>query len=179
MDDARLLTDAHAGDDAALRALFERHAPWLAIRLARDLPAEAVEDVMQETFIAVWRGAATYRGGPDAGGWIWGIARRQATMWYRERGRRPETTLLDESIADGRDIATTTAGEIDVQHAIATLGPAGSADRETAQMIFVDDRPIAEVAARLGIPEGTVKSRIHRTRRLLRSALRPAQENGQ
>ncbi|MEJ7763278.1 MAG: RNA polymerase sigma factor [Thermomicrobiales bacterium] len=177
MDDARLLTDANAGDDAALRALFERHAPWLAIRLGRDLPVEAVEDVMQETFIAVWRGAAAYRGGPDAGGWVWGIARRQAAMWYRERGRRPETTLLDESFADGRDIAATAAGEIDMERAIATLGPAGSADRETARMIFVDDRPIAEVAERLGVPEGTVKSRVHRTRRLLQAALRPAQES--
>ncbi|MDQ3512492.1 MAG: sigma-70 family RNA polymerase sigma factor [Chloroflexota bacterium] len=178
MDDAHLLTSANAGDDAALRVLFERHAPWLAIRLARDLPVDAVEDVMQETFIAVWRGSSSYRGGPNAGGWVWGIAKRQSAKWYRDHGHRPDMTLLDESFADGRDIAATAAERIDMEHAIATLGPAGSADRETAQMIFVDDRPIAEVAERLGVPEGTVKSRVHRTRRLLQAALRPAKENG-
>jgi RNA polymerase sigma-70 factor (ECF subfamily) len=46
-----------AGDDSALHELFTRHAPWLAARLRRLLPADAVEDVLQETFIAVWRGS--------------------------------------------------------------------------------------------------------------------------
>ena len=87
MDDDALLTAIAAGDDQALRTLFERHAPWVAGRLRRAMPASAVEDVVQETFVAVWRGASGYRHTGEAGAWIWGIARRQAALWARRHGR--------------------------------------------------------------------------------------------
>jgi RNA polymerase sigma-70 factor (ECF subfamily) len=57
MDDDELIARVARGDDAALRDLFRRHAPWLAVRLRAVLPAADVEDVLQETFIGVWRGA--------------------------------------------------------------------------------------------------------------------------
>jgi len=71
MDDETLLAAVAVGDDRALRALFERHAPWVAGRLRRVLAASAVEDVVQETFIAVWRGAGGYHGGGAVDAWIW------------------------------------------------------------------------------------------------------------
>lgn len=86
MDDDALIAAVADGDDAALRELFRRHAPWLAGRLRGMLPAAEVEDVLQETFLAVWRGAAGYRPEASAGGWVWGIARRQAALWLRRRG---------------------------------------------------------------------------------------------
>jgi len=79
MDDDALIAAVARGDDVALRELFQRHAPWLAARLRGVLPAAEVEDVLQETFLAVWRGAGRYRPG-SAGGWLWGIARRQAAQ---------------------------------------------------------------------------------------------------
>jgi RNA polymerase sigma-70 factor (ECF subfamily) len=78
MDDDELIAAVAAGDDVALRELFSRHAPWLAARLRTALPPADVEDALQETFLAVWRGAAGYRPAGVAGGWLWGIARRQA-----------------------------------------------------------------------------------------------------
>ena len=102
MDDDALIAAVAGGDDTALRELFARHAPWLAARLRTVLPAAEVEDVLQETFLAVWRGAARYR--PDlgsVGGWTWGIARRQAALWLRRRG--PAELLLPAvTSADGR-----------------------------------------------------------------------------
>ena len=86
MDDDELVAAVAAGDDTALRELFGRHAPWLAARLREVLPAADVEDVLQETFLAVWRGARSYRPEAKAGGWIWGIARRQAALLLRRRG---------------------------------------------------------------------------------------------
>lgn len=59
MDDDELIAAMAGGDDAGLRELFSRQAPWLAARLRRVLPAAEVEDVLQETFLAVWRGAHT------------------------------------------------------------------------------------------------------------------------
>ncbi|HEY5990807.1 MAG TPA: sigma factor, partial [Streptosporangiaceae bacterium] len=86
MDDDGLIAAVARGEDAALRELFSRHAPWLAARLRVVLPAAVVEDVLQETFLAVWRGAARYRPDGAAGGWLWGIARRQAALLLRRRG---------------------------------------------------------------------------------------------
>ena len=86
MDDDDLVARVAAGDDTALRELFGRHAPWLAVRLRAVLPADDVEDVLQETFLAAWRGARGYQPQGACGGWLWGIARRQAALLLRRRG---------------------------------------------------------------------------------------------
>lgn len=70
MDNDQMIAAVAAGDEAALRELFSRHAPWLAARLRAVLPAADVEDVLQEKFIAVWRGAGSYRPEGAAGGWL-------------------------------------------------------------------------------------------------------------
>lgn len=169
--EGRLIAAVANGDDAALRALFERHAPWLAARLRRVLPAAAVEDVLQETFIAAWRGARSYAGEGAAGAWLWGIARRQAALWARKHGRA-EAALLDALIADPADPAAAAIERADLERAFATLGQGEAASRELARLALVEERPVAEIAARLGIPAGTVKSRMHALRRRLRAALR-------
>src|SRR5256885_17156692 len=84
MDDDGLVARVARRDDTALRELFSRHAPWLAARLRGVLPAAEVEDVLQETFLAVWRGAAGYQPQGSAGGWPWGSPRPAAG-----RGARP------------------------------------------------------------------------------------------
>jgi len=176
MDDERLIAALAAGDDGALRELFARHAPWLTARLRRALPVDAVEDVLQETFIAVWRGARRYTPAGKPGAWLWGIAYRQAALWVRTQGG-VDTIDID---ADGPDVAgpwrddpaSTAATRVDLQRALAALGPADGAQRELARLIFVEDRPVADAAAYLGIPEGTVKSRVFKVRRLLQAALR-------
>ena len=177
MDDDQLIARAGRGDDAALRELFRRHAPWLAARLRTVLPAADVEDVLQETFLGVWRGAKKYR--PDgAGGWLWGIARRQAALHIRRRGPLlAELPAAAPVAATGVDPAEIALVRADLAAALTALGPAGSPERDAWQLLYLEDRPVAEVAKLMGVPAGTVKSRAHRARRLLRSALqdgRPA-----
>ncbi|HEV7897597.1 MAG TPA: RNA polymerase sigma factor [Planosporangium sp.] len=182
MDDDELLRAIAAGDDGALRELFSRHAPWMAARLRAVLPATDVEDVLQETFVAVWRGAAGYRLG-GAGGWLWGIARRQAALWLRRRGQ-PELVLPALVTAgEGQSVDPTEATLLraELADAVEALGPVGSPQRETWRLMYVEDRPVAEVAELMGVPEGTVKSRAFQIRRLMRAALRrhdPMAEGG-
>jgi RNA polymerase sigma-70 factor (ECF subfamily) len=173
MDDDGLVARVAAGDDTALRELFSRHAPWLAARLRAVLPAAEVEDVLQETFLAVWRGAGGYRPCGAAGGWLWGIARRQAALLLRRRG--PAPAALPDGITAGRearDPAEAALARADLAAAVAAIGPPGAPEREVWRLLYEEDRPVAEVAVMLGVPPGTVKSRAHRTRRLLRAALR-------
>ena len=185
MDDDELIAAMAGGDDRALRELFSRHAPWLAARLRGVLPASEVEDVLQETFLAVWRGAKRYRPEPgaSAGGWVWGIARRQAAQWLRRRG--PAELLLPAlEAADGAhpgDPAEAVLSRAEVACAVSALGPEGGVARETWRLMYVEDRSVAEVAELMGVPEGTVKSRAHRARELMRAALRrhePVGEGG-
>jgi RNA polymerase sigma-70 factor, ECF subfamily len=174
MDDDGLIAAVAAGEDVALRELFSRHAPWLAARLRVVLPASAVEDALQETFLAVWRGAVRYRPEGAAGGWLWGIARRQAALWLRRQG--PAALVLPAVVAaDLRQVADPAEAVLSraqLEEAVAALGPPGGPDREVWRLLYVEDRPVAEVAELMGIPAGTVKSRAHRARRLLRAALR-------
>jgi RNA polymerase sigma-70 factor, ECF subfamily len=173
MDDDELIARTAGGDDQALRELFSRHAPWLAARLRTVLPVADVEDVLQETFLAVWRGAWNYRPQGAAGGWLWGIARRQAGLVLRRRG--PAAAALPATAVAGRrdaaDPAVTAQSRVDLADAVASLGPPGDPEREVWRLRYVEDRPVAEVAELLGVPEGTVKSRAHRARRRLRAAL--------
>jgi RNA polymerase sigma-70 factor (ECF subfamily) len=183
MDDDALIAAVARRDDTALRELFSRHAPWLAARLRGVLPAAEVEDVLQETFLAVWRGAAGYRPEGVAGGWIWGIARRQAALWLRRRG--PAELLLPALIAaDGQhpgDPAEAAVSRVELARAVGALGPEGGPARETWRLMYVEDKSVAEVAELMGVSAGTVKSRAHRARRLMRAALRqhdPVSEGG-
>jgi RNA polymerase sigma-70 factor (ECF subfamily) len=165
MDDDELITAIAAGDDRALRELFARHAPWLAARLRSSLSVTDTEDVVQETFLAVWRGAKGYRPEGSARGWLWGIARRQAALFLRRRG--PEGLPLDHEGASA-DLAESVVSAAVITDA---AGELGNPDREVWRLMYVEDRPVAEVAALLGVPVGTVKSRAHRVRRVLRAAL--------
>jgi RNA polymerase sigma-70 factor (ECF subfamily) len=173
MDDDALIATVARGDDVALRELFQRHAPWLAARLRGVLPAAEVEDVLQETFLAVWRGAGSYRPG-SAGGWLWGIARRQAALWLRRRG--PAELLLPALVAangqDPGDPAEVVLSRAELARAVSALGPEGGTARETWRLMYVEDKTVAEVAELMGVSAGTVKSRAHRARRLMRAALR-------
>ena len=87
-----------------------------------------------------------------------------------------------DQLAAGRqaDPAETALARAELAVAVAALGPAGSPEREVWRLMYEQDRPVPEVAELLGVPPGTVKSRAHRARRLLRAVLRddPAAEGG-
>jgi RNA polymerase sigma-70 factor (ECF subfamily) len=181
MNDQELISAVAAGDDGALRELFARHAPWLAARLRSVLPGADVEDVLQETFLAVWRGAGGYRPDGPAGGWVWGIARRQAALFLRRRG--PAALALPEgpgpAAGQSGDPAEAALLRADLAAAVAALGPDGSPEREAWRLMYVEDRPVAEAAQLMGVPEGTAKSRAHRARHRLRAALRSGPAAGE
>src|SRR3954447_19788467 len=173
MDNDGLITAVAEGDDTALRELFFRHAPWLAVRLRSVMPAVDVEDVLQETFLSIWRGAATYRS-ENAEGWIWGIARRQAALSLRARGRRDRVVaaLIAADCRDQADPIDAALSVAELAEAVDALGAEGSPQRETWRLVYVEERTVAEVAELMGVPVGTVKSRAYRVRRLMRAALR-------
>ena len=184
MDDDELIAAMADGDDTALRELFARHAPWLAARLRPILPSAEVEDVLQESFLAVWRGARGYRPEGSPGGWLWGITRRQAALWLRRRG--PDglplaalAALADRGGQHAGDPAEAAVSRAELAEAVRALGPEGSTTQEVWRLMYVEDRTVTEVAGLMGVPEGTVKSRAYRVRQLMRAVLRqPVRDGG-
>src|SRR5215510_3056914 len=89
-DDAALLRDVANGAEDALAALYDRHAGWLTVRLTRRCSVpDVVDQAVQDTFLALWREAGSYRGGGDVAAYIWGIGvRRLIDAIRRENGAR-------------------------------------------------------------------------------------------
>lgn len=168
-DDDALIAAVATGDDRALRVLYERHAPWLAVRLRRMLAASAVEDVLQETFLAVWKNAARYRSTGDVAAWIWGIGRRQGAMWARKHGRPTlALELLGERPGREADPADEVVNRHEVDRVLAAVGATGAANERIARKALVEDRPLAEIAEDMDMPLGTIKSRMHRIRKVIK-----------
>ena len=148
MDDDELIARVAGGDDAALRELFRRHAPWLAARLRAVLPAADVEDVLQETFLGGLAGCRGYRPRARRGGWLWGSPGGRPPCTCAAAGRPAAAARLID--ADGRhagDPAEAALSRAEIAAAVAALGPAGSPDRDVWQLLYVEDRPVAEVAS--------------------------------
>ncbi|MEU2767257.1 MULTISPECIES: RNA polymerase sigma factor [Streptomyces] len=168
-NDAALLRAVAAGDPAALARLYDRHAGWLQVRLSRRCAdPETVGEVLQDTFVTVWRSAGAHRGG-EAGGWLWTIAARRLVDASRARARAERYTPAPAPSAPSAEDHVLDALEYgDMGTALRQLGPEL---RDVLRATVVDGLTTREAAVLLGIPEGTVKSRARRARRELRAAL--------
>jgi RNA polymerase sigma-70 factor, ECF subfamily len=173
-DDAALLRAVARGDERALAALYDRHAGWLTVRLTRRcaLP-DQVDQAVQDTFLAVWREAGSYRGGGDVAAFIWGIGiRRLIDTIRRENGpkrwRPPWRAAEPETVVSAEDQVLAGLEHGRLGHALAGLSPEL---RGALEATVLDGLTCAEAAVLLGVAEGTVKSRCHRARVALRAAL--------
>ncbi|MER7044024.1 RNA polymerase sigma factor [Streptomyces jumonjinensis] len=170
-DDAALLRAVARGDADALAVLYDRHAGWLHARLTRRCAdPETVREVLQDTFVTVWRSARSHRGG-EAGGWLWVIAARRLVDAQRARARadrplREEPAPDPAPSAEERVLAGLEYGEVG-----AALDRISPELREVLRATVIDGLTTREAARLLGIPEGTVKTRALRARRELRAAL--------
>ena len=171
--DGALLAAVADGSTTALELLYRRHAGWLTIRLSRRCADPAVVDeVLQDTFVAVWKGAGRYTGRGDAGAWLWGIAVRRLVDAFRRRP--PASYPIDDwagelgSLESAEDRVLVGVEHGDLAGALARLSPELLA---VVQATVLDGLTTREAARLLGVPAGTVKTRMMRARRALRKEL--------
>ncbi len=179
--DHELVADCARRDENALAALYDRHgkaAYGIALRIVRD-PGLA-EDAVQEAFLAVWKQAATY----DArlakpATWILTIVHRRAVDHVRRSVRHGEiaeraATLETPVVAVGVDEAVVIReSRRSVQQALATLPVS---ERNALELAYWGGLSQSQIAAQLGIPAGTVKSRTFAALAHLRTALATTEE---
>jgi RNA polymerase sigma-70 factor (ECF subfamily) len=169
-DDIELMRRAAAGEARAFHALVDRHAQRL-FRLAISMVGNAAdaEDVLQETFIGAFRGLRSFEARSSVRTWLSRILATQAARWHRDR-RRSRAQPMDESIpmpAGGPD-SPPDAG-MDVHAAMLRLSPE---HRQVLALREFERMSYDEIAEVLGVPRGTVESRLHRARSEMREKLK-------
>ncbi len=170
--DRELLADVAAGDRGALHELFLRHQPWLTARVRqRCSDADVVAEVVNDTFLVVWQKPGKYSGEGEVAAWLWGIAIR--TLLHRLRPRKSVVERLkslrhQEHAPSAEDAVLLGVEHGDVGLAMERLSPELLA---VVQATVLDGLSRREAAELLGIPPGTVKSRMSRARTELREAL--------
>jgi RNA polymerase sigma factor (sigma-70 family) len=162
LSDERLLEAIAGGDERALGVLYDRFgrvAYGVALRVLRD--RALAEDAVQEAFLAIWRSAERYRlerAKPST--WILTLVHRRAVDLVRREDRRRAEPLDDPPEAAGGEVPEEAAlreRRLAVQSALAQL-PADQ--REALELAYYGGYTQSEVAERLDVPLGTVKSRM-------------------
>jgi RNA polymerase sigma-70 factor (ECF subfamily) len=170
--DADIMRRLATGEIGALGELYERHqAPVRRFVARATADAEDVDDLVHATFLTAAKNAATYDGRASCRPWLIGIAVR-----LLRRRRTAFSRLLDVLSSFGRtrssqvDPRTTLDARTDIENALSQIT---EAKRITLLMAEVEELSCAEIAVMLGVPIGTVWTRLHAARRELRAILDP------
>lgn len=166
--DAELLARVAEGDHAAFTEVMEIHQDRIfavCLRVLSD--RELAMDATQDTFLTAFRKAHQFKGNSALGTWLYRIAVNTCYDMLRKAKRRPTDPLPEylEFVDHGAEEQVTSAAHRhEILTALASLSPEF---RAAVVLSDIEGLPLPEVALALGIPVGTVKSRVFRGRRLL------------
>lgn len=184
--------------DAALQQEFSRHletvldgAYGLALHMARN--REDAEDIVQEAALLAYRAFHTFQPGTNFKAWFLRIVTNCFRQRYRKAQRQPQTTELEDAPdlylycrtaeaglhAQSEDPATLVLSKLDTEQVSAAIDGLPEDYRLAAALYFLEELSYEEIAGILDCPIGTVRSRLHRGRKLLQKALwQIAEEQG-
>jgi RNA polymerase sigma-70 factor, ECF subfamily len=179
VSDAAALARARAGDRDAFVALVRRHDRGLralAYRLLGD--RERMDDALQEAYVRAFRSLARFRGDAAFATWVYRIA-YNVCLEELARERRAKDVIALEAAAEPVDPSAELEDSVALRTGLAEA-LAGLPPQDRAAVLLVDGQGFDYRAAGeiLGVPEGTVASRLNRARALLRRALREQDEGG-
>ena len=175
MADGELIRQSLA-DPELFAAIFDRHAPVLHRYLARRVGTSIADDLTAETFLVAFRQRERYdREQPDARPWLFGIAtnllrreQRTEVRQYRAFAR----TGIDPVVGPDEDDLLARVNAASASRRLArVLADLSERDRSVLLLVAWEQLTYDEVAEALGIPVGTVRSRLHHARKRVRAAL--------
>lgn len=164
-------------DESALQDAYSAYGPSLLAYLRRYVGPDEAEDVLQRTFLDVWRSAGRYEPGQRFSSWLFTIAHRRAVDTLRTRRHQVVDVEAARDLVgeDGRQTVERWAEAAEVR---AALGRLGEHERVVLELAYYAELTQREIAERLDIPLGTVKARSARGTRRLGDLLRAEREEG-
>ena len=174
LSDEALVRAIANGDTAALAALYDRHAPLMLGLARRIVPGESeAEDIVHDVFVEAWRRAADYdenRGSVKA--WLLLRTRSRAIDWRKSAGVSRTVATGDgdflAALAEPHSADSEAPDRVRLQHLLSALS---SEQQEVLFLGYFEGLSSSEIATRIGIPIGTVKSRVAAALSALRLAL--------
>ena len=172
--DAELVRLIAAQDRTALAVLYERHGQAVLAQTFLVVGERTLaEEILQDTMLAAWRGAASFRGEASVRSWLIAIARRKS----RDRMRRRQLYTAAEDILAGWPSAEPGPEDLTLDRAEAaavaeSIGELDIRHREILGLLYGAGLSLADAATVLAIPLGTVKSRLAAARSVLSKSLR-------
>jgi RNA polymerase sigma-70 factor (ECF subfamily) len=170
----RLLAQVAQKDREALAQLYTRfERPLFSYLFHLVRQKELAEDILQEVMVIIWQKAHTFQGASQATSWIFGIAHHQAFKALRQPGNillvelESASEIQDDAPIPEVDLLRQTTRD-EITKAMALLSPE---HREVLELAFFQDFACKEIADIVGIPVGTVKSRLSYARQALKAAL--------
>ncbi len=172
-DDIALLAAWRGGDASAGSRLFERHYPAVARFFRTKAPDEALQDLVQKTFLACVEGRDRFRGEAAFRTYLLGIAYRLLYNFYAKRRR--ERARFDPSTISVHDLGPSpsevVAARDEQRLVLAALRRIPLEHQAMLELFYWEGMTAAQAAAVVGVPVGTAKSRIRRARQLMRQEL--------
>jgi RNA polymerase sigma-70 factor (ECF subfamily) len=164
------------GDRRALQALYLRHKVRtyrFVLRLTAD--AALAEDIVSEVFLDVWRQAVGFKGKSRVSTWILAIARYKALSALRGRSDEQLDDCTATAIADPADDPGMMAEQQDRSRIVRKcLSQLSTTHREMLDLVYYQEKSVEEVAQIIGVPCGTVKTRMFYARKRMEKLLETA-----
>ena len=174
--DEMLLERISGGDRSAMHTLYSRHNVRVyrfVLRMMRD--TTSAEDLVSQVFLDVWRTAGQFEGRSQVSTWLLSIARFKALTALRQRKHED---IDQDDVMEIADPSDTPEASLDrsrtsaiLRACVAKLSPA---HREIVNLVYYHEKSVEEVAALIGIPASTVKTRMFYARKQLAELLKSA-----
>lgn len=178
-DDIQSLRRIGQGDASAMDAFYRKHGRVVLAQVLVVTGDRALaEEITQDTMLAVWHGAGSFRGESSVRSWVIAIARRQTRD--RQRGRRlrvVDDAFLADQPSSGPGPETTALDRAELAEVTAAIRELPAAHREVLGLAFGAGLSLPEVALVLEVPVGTVKSRLFAARAALSRMLTEKGQN--
>lgn len=174
--DETLVRAVAAGDRSALSALYTRHSPKVfryILRLVRD--TGLAEDLASDVFFELWRSAGKFESRSEVSTWLLGIARNKALSARRKTREAAAEDGAAEALVDESDDPEVRLQKIGKSAALrACIDKLSIEHREVLDLVYYHEKSVEEVAAIVGAPEATVKTRMFYARKKLAELLSAA-----
>jgi len=177
-EDEGLIREIAKGDTDAFRRLFQRYYSRIYAFVLRRLgDSTSAEDTTVETFAELWRTAKRFRGDSRPSTWIYGIAHFKALASRRAAARKKRSKVISvdfETLSRApaeTDLQRTVEARQEVKRVQQAIQSLPQRYRQVIELAFFENLPYEEIARKLGMAEGTVKTQVSRARIRLRKQL--------